>query len=122
MEHLNAPGAAAPRGAYSHGVVAGDLLFTAGMGPLDPATGTVVGSTVADQTAQVIANLEQILRLRGRGLGDVVKATVHLADLGSFAEFDAAYRKLMPAPYPVRTTVGSTLAGILVEIDFVALA
>ena len=52
----------------------------------------------------------------------MVKATVHLADLGTFAEFDAAYRKLMPDPYPVRTTVGSTLAGILVEIDFVALA
>ncbi len=102
--------------------MAGDLLFTAGMGPLDPVTDAVVGGTVADQTAQVIANLEQILRLRGRGLGDVVKATVHLADLGTFAEFDAAYRKLMPAPYPVRTTVGSTLAGILVEIDFVALA
>jgi 2-iminobutanoate/2-iminopropanoate deaminase len=122
MEHLNASGAVAPRGAYSLGVVAGDLLFTSGMGPHDRVTDAVVGDTVADQTAQVIANLEQILRLRGRGLGDVVKATVHLADLGTFAEFDAAYRKLMPAPYPVRTTVGSTLAGILVEIDFVALA
>jgi hypothetical protein len=41
---------------------------------------------------------------------------------GSFAEFDAAYRRMMPEPYPVRTTVGSTLAGILVEIDFVAVA
>ncbi|HUZ55297.1 MAG TPA: Rid family hydrolase [Streptosporangiaceae bacterium] len=122
MEHLTAAGAPEARGAYSHGVVAGELLFTAGMGPLDPVTGEVIGSTVAEQTARVIANLTEILRLRGRGLQDVVKATVHLADLGTFAEFDAAYRQLMPQPYPVRTTVGSTLPGILVEIDFVALA
>ena len=109
-------------GAYSHGVVAGHPLFIAGIGPLDPATPEVIGSTVGDQTAQVIANLEEILRLRGRSLPDVVKATVHLADLGTFAELDAAYRQLMPEPYASRTTVGSTLAGILLEIDFVALA
>jgi 2-iminobutanoate/2-iminopropanoate deaminase len=122
MEHLTTADAPAARGAYSHGVVAGDLLFTAGMGPLDPATGETIGSTVAEQTARVIANLEGILSLRGRSLADVVKATVHLADLGTFAEFDAKYRQLMAEPYPARTTVGSTLAGILVEIDFVALA
>lgn len=122
MEHLTSAGAPAASGAYSHGVVAGGLLFTAGMGPLDPETGEVVGSTVAEQTARVIDSLETILRLRGRGLEHVVKATVHLADLGTFAEFDAAYRRLMPEPYPVRTTVGSALPGIGVEIDFVALA
>jgi 2-iminobutanoate/2-iminopropanoate deaminase len=119
MECFNAPAAPAPRGAYSHGVVVGGLLFTSGLGPLDPATGDVVGQTVAEQTAQVIANLEQILKVRGRGLGDVVKATVHLSDLSAFAEFDAAYRQLMPQPYPARTTVGSVLRGFLVEIDFV---
>ena len=122
MEHLTSGDAPAARGAYSHGVVAAGLLFTAGMGPLDPETGEVIGSTVAEQTVRVIANLDTILRLRGRGLTDVVKATVHLADLSTFAEFDVAYRSLMPEPYPVRTTVGSTLPGILVEIDFVALA
>lgn len=50
-----------------------------------------------------------------------MKTTVHLADLdGDFAEFNEAYAEFFTAPYPVRTTVGSTLAGILVEIDVVA--
>ncbi len=120
LEHIVVESAAAPAGAYSQGVVIGDLLFTAGMGPIDPATGQVVGDTVGSQTEQVLANLAGVLAARGRTLADVVKSTVHLADLGDFAEFDAAYRRIMPAPYPVRTTVGSTLNNILVEIDFVA--
>jgi 2-iminobutanoate/2-iminopropanoate deaminase len=49
------------------------------------------------------------------------KATVHLAELQrDFAAFDAAYRRVMPEPFPVRTTVGSQLLGILVEVDVVA--
>lgn len=111
-----------PAGPYSHGVVAQGLLFTAGMGPHRP-DGTLAGDTVADQTTQVLRNLEAILAARQRTLADVVKVTVHLADVErDFAEFNAAYHEVMPAPYPVRTTVGSTLLGILVEIDVVALA
>jgi enamine deaminase RidA (YjgF/YER057c/UK114 family) len=56
-------------------------------------------------------------------LADVVKATVHLANLADFASFDGAYRSVMPEPLPVRTTVGSKLAeGVLVEIDVIAVA
>jgi len=122
LERFVASGVPAPSGAYSHGAVAGGLIFTAGMGPLR-ADGTVVEGDVGDQTEQVLHNLEAVLAARGRSLSDVVKVTVHLADVGrDFAGFDAAYRRVMPAPYPVRTTVGSTLPGILVEIDVVALA
>ena len=122
VERFVASGVPAPAGAYSHGAVAGGLIFTAGMGPNRP-DGTIVEGGVADQTEQVLRNLEAVLTARGRGLTDVVKVTVHLAAVGrDFAAFDAAYRRVMPAPYPVRTTVGSTLAGILVEIDVVALA
>ena len=112
----------APGGAYSHGVVAGGLLFPAGVGPHSP-TGELVGQTIGEQTVQVLRNIENILRERRRTLADVVKVTVHLADVErDFTEFDAAFRQVVPSPYPVRTTVGSTLLGILVEIDVVALA
>lgn len=123
MDHIVVEdGAPKPGGAYSHGVVAGGLLFTAGFGPFAP-SGEPVGTSVAEQTTQVIKNLEAVLAARGGTLSDVVKATVHLSELTrDFAEFDAAYQALMPAPYPVRTTVGSTLIGILIEIDFVAIA
>lgn len=109
-----------PAGAYSQGVAAAGLLFTAGFGPQDPATGAVPG-TVEEQTAQVLRNVRAVLAARGLGMDDVVKVTVHLQHLRrDFAAYDAVYREFFTAPYPVRTTVGSDLMGILVEIDVVA--
>ncbi|MCT9820365.1 Rid family hydrolase [Microbacterium sp. W1N] len=114
----NAP---APAGPYSHGVVAGGLLFTAGFGPQDPATGQVVPGGVYEQTRQVLRNVQAVLAARGATMADVVKVTAHLEHLGDdFAEYNRAYGEFFTAPYPVRTTVGSTLADILVEIDVVA--
>ena len=113
--------APAPRGSYSQVVRGGSLVFTAGMGPVDPATGENVGSTVQEQTAQVLDNLEAALAAAGCGLGDVVKVTTHLAELHrDFAGYDEVYRARMPQPFPARTTVGSELMDILVEIDVVA--
>ncbi len=113
--------APAPVGAYSQARVAGPFVYTAGMGPLDPATGAVVGTDVATQTALVLDHIEEILRAAGMGLDDVVKVTVHLQHLDQdFAEFDRVYRARFAEPRPARTTVGSTLNGILVEIDVVA--
>ncbi len=110
-----------PRGSYSQVVQAGPLVFTAGFGPVDPATDQVVGDTVEEQTAQVLDNLEAALAAAGCGLRDVVKVTTHLAELKrDFAGYDAVYRTRMVEPYPVRTTVGSQLMDILVEIDVVA--
>ncbi|MGH3240797.1 MAG: RidA family protein [Spirillospora sp.] len=113
--------APAPLGTYSQALVAGDYVYTSGMGPIDPKTGEVVGSDVAEQTRQVLANLSAILAEQGLGLDDVVKSTVHLQDLHrDFAAYDEVYRAHFDLPYPVRTTVGSDLMNILVEIDFVA--
>ncbi|WP_017569510.1 RidA family protein [Nocardiopsis halotolerans] len=113
----NAP---APAGAYSQGVVAGGFLYTAGFGPQEPGTGRVA-TTVGEQTAQVLANVSAVLAEHGLTLDDVVKATVHLENLkADFPEFNAVYEEHFSAPYPVRTTVGSDLADILVEIDVVA--
>lgn len=115
------PGAPTPGGPYSHGVVAGGFLYTAGLGPQAPGTKEVVGSDIETQTRQVMRNLAAVLAERGLDFSDVVKTTVHLQEPGrDFAGFNTAYREFVVAPYPVRTTVGSTLAGILVEIDLVA--
>ena len=112
--------APAPAGAYSQGVVAGGFLFTAGFGPQDPVDGAVAPS-VGEQTTQVLANISAVLAEQGLTLDDVVRTTVHLENLkADFAEFDAVYEEHFSAPYPVRTTVGSDLANILVEIDVVA--
>ncbi|MET9142075.1 RidA family protein [Streptomyces parvulus] len=113
-------GAPRPAGAYSQGVVAGGLLFTAGFGPQDPVTGEVPEG-VGPQTAQVLRNVRAVLAEEGLTPRDVVKVTAHLQHLNrDFAAYDAAYREFFDEPCPVRTTVGSDLMDILVEIDVVA--
>ena len=109
-----------PAGAYSQAVIAGDLVFTSGFGPQDPATGHLPEGIEA-QTIQVLRNVEAALEAAGSGLDRLVKATVHLATLEDWPAFDAAWRSVLPEPLPARTTVGSELAGILVEVDVVAL-
>ncbi|NUR92210.1 MAG: RidA family protein [Nonomuraea sp.] len=112
---------AAPIGAYSQGLVVGEFVYTSGVGPLDPKTGEVVGDDVAAQTHQVMRNLGAILAAHGLGFDDVVKSTVHLENLKEdFAAYNEVYKSYFTQPYPVRTTVGSDLMNILVEIDFVA--
>lgn len=108
-----------PGGPYSHLVEANGFVFTAGLSPHDPATGAIPDG-IGAQTEQAISNLETALDAVGLTLSDVVKTTVHLADLADFAAFNEVYRKRFPEPFPVRTTVGSQLAGFLVEIDAVA--
>ncbi len=120
LEHFQADGAPAPGGSYSHGVIANGFLYTCGMGPIDPATGKVVEGDITVQTRQVLKNLEAILKSKGATFAQVVKVTTHLQELHrDFAGYDQAYREFLSAPFPVRTTVGSDLMNILVEIDFV---
>ncbi|TDT21912.1 2-iminobutanoate/2-iminopropanoate deaminase [Streptomyces sp. BK208] len=118
---VHTPGAPRPAGAYSQGVVAGGFLFTAGFGPQDPVTGAVPDG-VGAQTTQVLRNVGAVLAARGLSMRDVVKVTAHLHHLErDFAAYDEAYRAFFDDPCPVRTTVGSDLMRILVEIDVVAL-
>ena len=108
-----------PAGPYSQGIEANGFFYTAGFGPQDPSTGAVADS-VAEQTRQVLRNVQAVIAERGLTTSDCIKTTVHLADLADFAEFNEAYEEFFSEPYPVRTTVGSQLANILVEIDVVA--
>lgn len=111
---------AAPGGAYSQGLRAGDFVYVSGQGPLEPGTGRVVGETIEDQVRQTLENVRAVLEAAGASLADVVKATVHLADIGEFDRFNAVYAEFFPDPKPARTTVQSGLLGIKVEIDVVA--
>lgn len=117
MKAIQTQDAPIPGGAYSQAIVASGLVFTCGMVPKDPVTGRIPEG-VAMQTRQVLENLRAILRAAGTDLDRTVKTTVHLHNVREdFAAFDEVYREFFHPPYPVRTTVGSTLQGILVEID-----
>jgi len=108
-----------PGGAYSQGLRAGDFVFVAGQGPRNPKTGET-GTTIEEQTAQVLENIKAILEAAGASMADVVKVTAHLSDLSHFDRYNKVYSSYFPDPKPVRTTVGSDLPGILVEIDAIA--
>lgn len=119
-QEIRTEAAPLPAGAYSQGIVEGGFLHTAGFGPKDPKTGAVADG-VAEQTRQVLRNIQAVLAEHGLTLDDVVKTSVHLQHLKrDFAEYNAAYESMFTAPYPARTTVGSDLYDILVEIDAVA--
>ena len=117
---VTATNAPRPTGTYSHAIVAGGFLFTAGQGPLDPVTGSIVGGDITEQTTATLTNIDAILQAAGASLEDVIKTTVHLANLDDFAKFDEAYRNFFTDPAPARTTVQSGLPGIAVEIDVIA--
>lgn len=112
--------AAQPSGAYSQGLKVGNFVFVSGQGPLDPQTAAVVGETIEEQTAQTLENVKAILETAGGTMHDVVRCTVHLSDLALFDRFNRVYATYFPDPKPTRTTVGSQLAGIMVEIDCIA--
>lgn len=107
-------------GPYSQGIKVGNLIYTAGEGPLDPETGEIVEGTIEEQTRLVFKNIEGILNEAGASLKDVIKVTAHLQDLDDFESFNRAYEEIFPGPVrPVRTTVGSSLL-VRVEADVVA--
>ena len=111
---------ASPVGAYSQGLRAGDFVFVSGQGPLDPQTGKIVGATIEEQTTRVLENIKAILEAGGASMADVVKVSAHLTDLSLFERYNRVYASYFPDPKPTRTTVGSQLPGILVEIDAIA--
>lgn len=113
----NAP---TPAGPYSQGIAVDRFVFVAGQRPADPKTGEIAEG-IAAQTRQVIENLASVLEAAGSSLEDVVRSTVYLSDIKYFAEMNAVYEQLMPKPYPARTTIGTQLRGILIEIDVIAI-
>ncbi|MFT3866080.1 MAG: RidA family protein [Solirubrobacterales bacterium] len=108
-----------PGGPYSPAIAVGDLLFVSGQRPVDR-SGAVVAGGFEEQARQVFANLRSVLDGAGAALSDVVKVTVHLASISSFDELNLVYREFFEEPFPTRTTVGSQLRGILVEVDAIA--
>ena len=119
-EQISTRSGASPIGAYSQGLRVGDFIFVSGQGPLDPATGQVVGETIEEQTARVLENIKAIWEAGGATLAVVVKVSAHLSDLAMFERYNKVYASYFPDPKPTRTTVGSQLLGILVEIDAIA--
>jgi 2-iminobutanoate/2-iminopropanoate deaminase len=118
---VTAEGAPAAVGPYSHAVRAGDLLFCSGQIPLDPQTNEIVGATPGEQARQCLTNLEAVCLSAGTTLGEAIKLTVYMTDLGAFAEVNEVYAGFFENEPPARVAVGVSALpkGAQVEIDAV---
>ena len=105
-------------GAYSDGVIIGDFLFVSGQASVNFKTSEFVLGTVEEETRRTLDNIKAIIGQVGARMDDVVKCTVHLADIAEFDRFNETYGTYFTGVKPTRTTVQSVLAeGIRVEID-----
>ena len=114
----NAPAAIGP---YSQAIRYGDLLFTSGQIPLDPATGDMIGTDITQQAEQVMKNLGAVLAEAGTSFDNVVKTTCFLADIADFAAFNAVYGNyITSAPARSCVAVKDLPKGALVEVEVIA--
>ncbi len=108
-------------GPYSQAVVTGDLVFTSGQIPINPATGNVEAVGIEAQTRQVMKNLGEVLKAAGSSFERAVKTTCFLADIGDFAAFNAVYAEFFTSN-PARSCVAvkDLPKGVLVEVEVIA--
>lgn len=114
----NAPKAIGP---YSQGMVMGNIVFTSGQIPADPATGAIVGTTIEEQAEQVMKNLGGVLTAAGVSYEDTVKTTCFLANMEDFAAFNAVYEKYFTGK-PARSCVAvkQLPKNVLCEVEAIA--
>jgi 2-iminobutanoate/2-iminopropanoate deaminase len=118
-ETIDAPGAPAAIGPYSHAVRAGSLLFCSGQIPLDPLSGEIVGAGAGEQARRCLQNLAAVCEAAGASLADAVRLTIYMTDLAAFAEVGEVYATFFADSPPARVTVGVSALpkGAQVEID-----
>jgi 2-iminobutanoate/2-iminopropanoate deaminase len=122
MQQVRTAAAPAAIGPYSQAIAEGQLLFTSGQIPIDPATGELRNSDIATATRQVLSNLRAVLVAGGADLNTVVKTTVFLKDMRDFQAFNAVYAEFFQEPLPARSCVQAAALPreALVEIEAVA--
>lgn len=122
IERITPPGVPAPRGPYSPAVRAGDFIYVAGQGPIDPATNQMSYGNIKHETRLVLSNIQKILEGCGATMQDVVKCSVFLSSGKDFAAMNEVYAEFFGDAKPARTTVEAQFANppMKVEIDCIA--
>ena len=89
-------------GPYSQAIQVGNIVYTSGQIPIDPATGVFVEGGIKEQTRHSLLNVKAILEEAGLTMANVVKTTVFMADMNDFADMNAVYAEFFAEPYPAR--------------------
>lgn len=121
LTFINSDKAPAAIGPYSQAVKLGNVLFTSGQIPIDPATGEISGSDIREQTRRICENLAAVLKEAGADFSKVVKTTCFLSDMADFAAFNEVYAEYFISK-PARSCVAvKTLPkNVLAEIELIA--
>ena len=121
MEKIFAENAPAAIGPYSQAMKVGNLVYTSGQIPIDPATGNIESQDITGQTEQVMKNLDAVLTAAGSSFDKAVKTLCFLKDMGDFAAFNEVYAKYFTGK-PARScvAVAALPKGALVEVEVVA--
>ena len=121
LKKVSTEKAPAAIGPYSQAIVCGNMVFTSGQIPINPASGNVEATTIEGQAEQVMKNLGEVLSAAGSGFDKAVKTTCFLADMGDFAAFNGVYAKYFTTN-PARSCVAvKTLPkNVLVEVEVIA--
>ena len=121
IEKISTSNAPAAIGPYSQAVKVGGMLYTSGQIALDPASGVLNGTTIEQQTEQVMKNLSAVLKAAGTSFDNVVKTTCFLSDIGNFAAFNEVYGSyITSAPARSCVAVKDLPKGALVEVEVIA--
>ena len=115
----HAPAAIGP---YSQAMVTDGWVFCSGQIPIDPESGELIEGGVAEQTHQVLKNLAKVLEAAGSSMDSVVKTTVFLSDMNTFAEMNGVYAEHFGDHRPARAAVQAAALpkSVDVEIECVA--
>ena len=108
-------------GPYSQAIDCGEIVFTSGQIPINPATGNVEAVTIEEQTEQVMKNLGEVLKAAGSSFEKAIKTTCFLADIADFAAFNGVYAKYFTEK-PARSCVAvkDLPKGVKVEVEVIA--
>jgi 2-iminobutanoate/2-iminopropanoate deaminase len=119
---INTNNAPAPIGPYSQAVIANGFLFLSGQVAINPESGEVIQSSIAEETHQVMRNIKAVLLEASYELKDVVKTTIFLSDMNLFAEVNDVYGSYFESNFPARETVAvkGLPKGVNVEISMTA--
>lgn len=119
---INTPNAPAPIGPYNQAVMAGDMLFVSGQIALDPQSGELVLMDINAETTKVLENVKAILTEAGLNFNHIVKTSIFLKDMGTFAQVNEIYGSYFTGNYPARETVqvAALPKNVNVEISVIA--
>ena len=121
LKKVSTEKAPAAIGPYSQAIDCGEIVFTSGQIPINPATGNVEAVTIEEQTEQVMKNLGEVLKAAGSSFERAIKTTCFLSDIADFAAFNSVYAKYFTEK-PARSCVAvkDLPKGVKVEVEVIA--